>query len=53
MNEAVQMGSINPARDLGIQDQYGSIREGKKASLILADDDLKIYAVWICGQQFI
>ncbi len=53
MNEAVRMGSINPARDLGIQDEYGSIREGKKASLILADDDLKIHAVWICGQQFI
>ncbi|MBO4888698.1 MAG: N-acetylglucosamine-6-phosphate deacetylase [Firmicutes bacterium] len=52
MNEAVKMGTINPARDLGLQDEYGSIREGKKASLVLMDDQLKVSAVWIRGKQF-
>ena len=53
MNEAVKMGSINPARDLGISDDYGSIREGKKASLVLTDGQLNISAVWVAGERFV
>ncbi|MBQ7059622.1 MAG: N-acetylglucosamine-6-phosphate deacetylase [Firmicutes bacterium] len=52
MNEAVRMGTINPAKDLGLQDEYGSIREGKKASLVLTDDQLQVSAVWVRGKQY-
>lgn len=38
----VQMASENPARQLTIFDRKGSIRAGKDADLILADDDLHI-----------
>ncbi|WP_424236777.1 N-acetylglucosamine-6-phosphate deacetylase [Bhargavaea ginsengi] len=42
MEDIVAMASRNPARQLGVDDRKGGIREGKDADLILADDDLNI-----------
>ena len=45
------MASYTPAKILGIDDEKGSIEPGKKANLILFDDLMKIYEVWLDGQM--
>lgn len=37
LHEAVKTVSLNPAKALGIHEQYGSIEEGKRADLILVE----------------
>ncbi len=51
MEEAVQMASYNPARDLGIEKWIGSIDIGKKANLVVVDDAFAVQAVYIEGEQ--
>lgn len=43
--DAVACATINPARSLGIDDRYGSIRPGKKADFLLLDTELNLKAV--------
>ncbi len=43
--EAVACATINPARSLGVDDRYGSIRPGKQADLVLLDEELRLKAV--------
>lgn len=43
--EAVACATINPARCLGIDAEYGSIAFGKKADLLLLDEDLHLQTV--------
>lgn len=40
LSEAVRCASLNPARVVGLDDQFGSIAVGKRADLALLDDDL-------------
>lgn len=40
--EAVKYSSLNPAIALGIQDEYGSIAEGKRADIIIVSNDMPI-----------
>ena len=47
--EAVKMASLNPARDLSLDDKFGSITLGKAADLVLLSDDLSPEKVWIGG----
>lgn len=42
---AVACSTMNPAKSLGIYDQYGSIRVGKKADVVLLNQDLSLNAV--------
>ena len=35
----------NPAKSLGVYDKYGSISVGKKANMLLLDQDLNLKAV--------
>jgi N-acetylglucosamine-6-phosphate deacetylase len=49
--DALYMASYMPAKLLGIDDIKGSIEPGKKADLILVDDLMKIYEVWLDGQM--
>ena len=55
--EALAMVTINPAKQLGIDKQVGSIEVGKDADLVLYDaypmsDFGKVVKVWIDGQQY-
>jgi imidazolonepropionase-like amidohydrolase len=55
--EALAMVTINPAKQLGIDDKVGSIETGKSADLVLFDKDpLSDYSkplkVWIDGNQY-
>ncbi len=45
LEDAVNMASINPARNLGIEKDYGSIREGKKADFTVIDEDINVRMV--------
>lgn len=48
--EAVEMASLNPARAIGMADRMGSLREGKRANLIVTDRDLTIYLTLVRGE---
>lgn len=48
-----RMASLNPARDLGVDDRLGSIERGKLADLIAVDDDFRIHAVIIGGRRLV
>lgn len=50
LGTAVACASMNPAKSLGIFDQYGSIRTGKKADLVLWDEELNLQMVIKDGQ---
>ena len=41
--EAIDCATINPARNLGVDDRKGSIELGKDADLVVDDDDLNVY----------
>lgn len=47
---AVQMVTLNPARQLGITDYKGSIQIGKQADMVIFDHDLTIFAAFVRGE---
>lgn len=49
--QAIRLASINPARELGIENMTGSIKEGKFADFAIADEDMNIYATFVEGQK--
>jgi imidazolonepropionase-like amidohydrolase len=56
-DEALAMVTINPAKQLGIDDKVGSIEVGKSGDLVLYDKHplsnyAKVLAVWIDGHQY-
>ena len=51
LNDCIKMASYNPARDLGREEETGSIRIGKKADLVLINDDLKVKRVFVLGKE--
>lgn len=55
--EALAMVTINPAKQLGIDDKVGSIEVGKSADMVLLDKDpldnfSKVQKVWIDGHEY-
>ncbi|HEX4771678.1 MAG TPA: amidohydrolase [Bryobacteraceae bacterium] len=55
--EALAMVTINPAKQLGIDDKVGSIEVGKSADLVLFDQHplsnfSKVLKVWIDGHEY-
>lgn len=55
--EALAMVTINPAKQLGIDDEVGSIEVGKSADLVLFDQHplsnfSKVLKVWIDGHEY-
>ena len=51
LETAIACATINPARSLGIEDQYGSIHEGKQANIVLLNDALELQAVVKDGKK--
>ncbi len=47
---AVRMGSLNPARAIGLASRIGSLHQGKAANLIVMDGDLNIYLTLVRGK---
>ena len=50
LSAAIQMAALNPARLLGVDDQLGSIKEGKKANLVVLDDSYQVMMTIINGR---
>ncbi len=50
LETAVACATINPARSLKIDDEYGSLEKGKKANVVLLENDLGLKAVIKDGQ---
>ncbi|MDQ6596273.1 N-acetylglucosamine-6-phosphate deacetylase [Bacillus salipaludis] len=43
LEDAIEMTSVNPAKQLNIYDRKGSIAEGKDADIVILDDQLEVY----------
>ncbi|MFN2452812.1 MAG: N-acetylglucosamine-6-phosphate deacetylase [Pyrinomonadaceae bacterium] len=50
MIEATRMASLNPARLLGVERNYGSIETGKRADLVALDEDGRVRLTIIGGR---
>ena len=49
--EAINMASFNPSKLLNIDKLIGSIREGKKANLVIIDDNFNVVKTLINGKE--
>lgn len=49
--DAVRAATYNPARQIGVLDEVGSIRDGKVADFVLCDADLNRKAVYRAGNE--
>ncbi len=49
LTQAVRMASLTPASFLGLDSELGEIAPGRRANLVLADDDLIVRETWIDG----
>ena len=47
--DAVKCATENPAKNLGVYDQMGSIKEGKLANLLVIDKNINIYKTIVNG----
>ena len=45
LEHAIMAATMNPARSIGVFDQVGSVRTGKKADLLLVSEDLELKKV--------
>lgn len=50
---ALAMATSEPARVVGLSNEYGALREGRRADLVLLDDAWHLQSVWIAGQPII
>ena len=50
LEEAIVMGTLNPAKLLGIDKTTGSIASGKATDFLILDDDLNLEQTYIDGQ---
>lgn len=48
---AVRMASLTPATTLGLDDEIGSLGVGKRADLVLLDDEAQVQAVFVAGER--
>ena len=52
LEAAVRAATENPARSIGVFDNYGSIAQGKVASAVLVDEELRIRKVILRGSIY-
>ena len=52
LETAVMCATENPAKEIGIFNEVGSISVGKRADFVLLDQELNIAAVYIDGKEF-
>ena len=48
--QVFRMASLNPARAVGLDGEVGSIVPGKRANLVLMDETMHLFGVWIHGE---
>lgn len=50
LESAIKCAAVNPAKEIGIYDMYGSITPGKYANLVLLDKELNVKSVYVKGK---
>ena len=50
VESAVKCATVNPAKEIGIYDEYGSITPGKYANVVLLDEAFNVKAVVLKGK---
>ncbi|HVR75388.1 MAG TPA: amidohydrolase family protein, partial [Planctomycetota bacterium] len=48
---SVLLATGNPARVLGIERSRGEIAPGRRADLVLLDEDMKVLGTWLAGER--
>ena len=48
--DAVLMATLNPARQLGRDGEFGSLEKNKRADLVWFDNRFQVKAVWLDGE---
>jgi N-acetylglucosamine-6-phosphate deacetylase len=51
--EAVRMASLTPARILGVEAEIGSLEVGKRADLVVMDNELNVRQVYVGGGRVV
>ena len=51
LEEAISFATLNPAKNLGIDDKLGTLEEGKLASFIVIDKDVEVYRTYKEGSR--
>jgi N-acetylglucosamine-6-phosphate deacetylase len=51
--EVVRMASLTPARIAGRDAELGSVAPGKRADLVVLDDQLQVRQVYVGGEQVV
>jgi N-acetylglucosamine-6-phosphate deacetylase len=49
--QAVRMASLTPATILGFGSEVGSLAPGKRADILILDENVQVKAVWIGGRR--
>ncbi len=50
LKDAFRIGSLNPATAAGLDNELGSLRPGKRADLIVIDEDINLYTTMVGGR---
>ncbi len=50
LESAIKCATVNPAKAIGIFEQYGSLESGKKADILLLDRELEIHSIIKSGK---
>jgi N-acetylglucosamine-6-phosphate deacetylase len=50
LKDAVRLASLNPAVAVGIDDRVGSLEPGKRADLVIIDEQVNVYLVMVAGK---
>jgi N-acetylglucosamine-6-phosphate deacetylase len=53
LQEVIRMATLTPARILGVEQEFGSLAEGKIADLVVLDDELRVKQVYLAGERTI
>ena len=51
VEDAIRAATYNPAKSVGIEKEYGVIKEGRAADFILVDSDFNLKAVYVNGKK--
>lgn len=51
LEDAIGCATMNPAKEIGIYNQCGSITSGKDADFVLLDKELRVKAVYVNGKR--
>jgi N-acetylglucosamine-6-phosphate deacetylase len=51
INQAINMASLNPARVLGMEDEFGSIQDGRFANLVVLDREFRVLDTILRGKS--